>query len=156
MSIINISRQFVCQIFRLNFEEYYLKFSDETIIQQYDILLADFTQSYENIRFELIEVVEDPLYTPLTQSVPLTATDLFKSLSFDTPETAAKVVRFDIIHPDTTRQKAAMGPKNVYTKLNNTFQEKKYSFDQCVIVDQLRSYIISGGFRGGCAGYDRT
>ncbi len=95
------------------------------------------------IQFELIEVVEDPLYTPLTQSVPLTATDLFKNLSFDTPETAAKVVRFDIIHPDTTRQKAAMGPKNVYTKLNNTFQEKKYSFDQYVIVDQLRSYIIN-------------
>jgi hypothetical protein len=53
-----------------------LKFSDETIIQQYDISLADFTQSYENIQFELIE---DPLYTPLTRSVPLTATDLFKS-----------------------------------------------------------------------------
>jgi hypothetical protein len=124
-----------------------LKFSDETIIQQYDISLADFTQSFENIQFELIEFVQGPHYTPLfklnIQSVCLTATDLFKSLSSidDTFGTVVKVVRFDIVHPDFTRQKAAMGPKNVYTKLINIFQEKKYSFDQYVIVDQEKIFV---------------
>jgi hypothetical protein len=56
------------------------------------------------------------------------------------PGTVVKVVRFDIVHPDAIRQKAAMAPKNVYTKLNNKFQEKKYNFDQYVIVDQEKIF----------------
>ena len=138
-------RQFACRMFHCIASDYRLKFSDE-LIQQYEVSLADFTQVHDDIQFELVEGSSSiSLFQLSIQSERLTETNLFKKVRSmtQTSVTTPKIVKFEIVHPNGARQNAAMGPKNVYTRLNDAFKEKKYSGDQYTIVDHEKVFVDS-------------
>jgi len=91
--------------------------------------------------------VRQASYTSLfelnVKSVPLTASILFEKLREQqaTSSTVPNVLRFEIIHPDDTRQKSVCKIENIYPKLETVFEEKKYHFDKYIIVDQNQIFV---------------
>jgi hypothetical protein len=77
------------------------------------------------------------------KSVPLTPSILFQKVRDQQLDSSSipNLSRFEIIHPDGSRQKAVCKIENIYLTLKTKFEEKKYNFDKFVIVDQNQIFV---------------
>jgi hypothetical protein len=79
--------------------------------------------------------------------VPLTASFLFEKIR-DQKQKADLVLssirnisRFEIIYPDGTRKRSVFRTEYIYKKLKTVFEEKNYSFDGFIVVDQNQIFV---------------
>ncbi|CAF4026337.1 unnamed protein product, partial [Rotaria sordida] len=123
-------------------------FSDEQQNLQpiIDTIPTDINDETSNTESTLSLVQENIEYRSLFElnikSIALTASRLFQKIKPEPGSTSdpVRVLRCDIIHPTSERQKLALRTENFYLKLRTIFEEKRY-FDNYVIIDQNQIHV---------------
>ncbi len=82
-----------------------------------------------------------------TKSVPLTASFLFEQIRDHKQKADSALLsipdisRFEIVYPDDTRKPIRFRTENIYQRLKTAFQEKNYSFNEFIVVDQNQIFV---------------